>query len=175
MTPEINDIDTPPGSSFQNNQQSSSSIVCENCERLSFEKMLLRKKIKVLEEEKNKLEEELECSNVYPGRLKSRLFSYDNFITNEKLFRATTGLDVEKCKVLCIWILEKIVKILNIMNLLKVRKKFQIFCDPHQNQDLDQNLLALTSYFFLSWLRLKGFRIYHYMGEFYLLQVRLYG
>ena len=28
--------------------------------------------------------------------LKSRLFSYDNFITDEKLFRATTGLEVEK-------------------------------------------------------------------------------
>ena len=27
--------------------------------------------------------------------LKSRLFSYDNFITDEKLFRATTGLEVE--------------------------------------------------------------------------------
>ena len=33
--------------------------------------MLLKGKVKVLEEEK-KLEEELECSNVYAGNLKSR-------------------------------------------------------------------------------------------------------
>ena len=52
MTPEINDVDTPPGNSFQNNQQSRSSIVCENCERLSLENILLKEKIKVLEEEK---------------------------------------------------------------------------------------------------------------------------
>ena len=51
--------------------------------------MLLKEKVKVLEEEKNKLEEELKCSNVYAGSLKSRLFTYDNFITDEKLFRAT--------------------------------------------------------------------------------------
>ena len=61
--------------------------------------MLLKKKIKVLEEEKNKLEHKLKCSKVYAGSLKNRLFSYDNFITNEKLFRATTGLEVEKFKI----------------------------------------------------------------------------
>ena len=54
--------------------------------------MLLKEKIKVLEEEKNKLEEELKCSKVYAGSL-NRLFSYDSFITDEKLFRVTTGLD----------------------------------------------------------------------------------
>ena len=62
--------------------------------------MLQKKKIKVLEEEKNKVEEELKCSKVYVGSLKNRLFSYDNFITDEKIFRATTGLEVEKFKIL---------------------------------------------------------------------------
>ena len=61
--------------------------------------MLLKEKIKVLEEEKHKLEVELKCSKVYAGSLKNRLFSYDNFITDEKLFRATTGLEVEKFKI----------------------------------------------------------------------------
>ena len=41
----------------------------------------LKKKVKVLEEEKNRLH-------------------HDNFITDEKLFRATTGLEVEKFKIL---------------------------------------------------------------------------
>ena len=50
--------------------------------KLSFENMLLKEKVTILEEEKNKLEEELKCSNVYAGSLKSRLFSYDNFITD---------------------------------------------------------------------------------------------
>ena len=63
--------------------------------------MLLKEKVKLLEEEKNKLEEEFKCSNVYAGSLKNRLFSYDDsFITDEKLFRATTGLEVEKFKIL---------------------------------------------------------------------------
>ena len=61
-----------------------------------------------------------------------------------------------------IWILEKIVKILNTMNRQKIRKKIgqifclhQAFCHLHQNQDLDLNLLVPTHYFFfLSWLRL---------------------
>ena len=62
-----------------------------------------------------------------------------------------------------IWIPEKIVKILHTMNLLQeIRKKIgqmfclhRAFCHLHQNQDLDQNLLALTNYFFFySWLRL---------------------
>ena len=61
---------------------------------------MLKEKVKVLEEEKNKLEEKLKCSNVYAGSLKSRLFSYDNLITDEKVFRAITGLEVEKCKIL---------------------------------------------------------------------------
>ena len=65
LSPEIIDADTPPDISFQN--QKSSSIVRENCERLSFGNMLLKEKIKVLEEEKNKLEEELKCSKVYAG------------------------------------------------------------------------------------------------------------
>ena len=54
-----------------------------------------------MEEGKNKLEEELKCSNIAADRLKSRLFSYDNFITDGKLFKAaTTGLEVEKFKIL---------------------------------------------------------------------------
>ena len=67
--------------------------------RLSFENILLKEKVKVLEKEKNKLEEELKCINVYTGSLKSRLFYCDNFITDEKLFRATNGLEVEKFKI----------------------------------------------------------------------------
>ena len=70
---------------FKNNQQSC-RIVCKNFERLSFENMLLKENAKVLEEEKNKLEEELKCSNVYAGSLKSRVFCYDNFFTDEKKF-----------------------------------------------------------------------------------------
>ena len=62
--------------------------------------MLLEEKIKVLREEKNNREEELKCSNVYAGSLKSRLLSYENFSTDEKLFRAITGLEVEKFKIL---------------------------------------------------------------------------
>ena len=62
--------------------------------------MLLKEKVKVLEEEENKLEEELKCSNVNAGSLKSRFFSYDNFITDEILFRVTTCLKVEKFKIL---------------------------------------------------------------------------
>ena len=73
--------------------------------------MLLKEKVKVLEEEENKLEEELKYSNVYAGSLKNRLFSYDSFITDEILFRATTGLKVEKFKTLykylnLVWIKE---------------------------------------------------------------------
>ena len=41
LTPEIIDTDSPQDNSFKNNQQSS-SIVCENCERLSFENMWLK-------------------------------------------------------------------------------------------------------------------------------------
>ena len=62
--------------------------------------MLLKEKIKALEEEKNKLEEEFKRSKVYAGSLKNRLFSYNNFITDKKLFRATNGLEVEKFKFL---------------------------------------------------------------------------
>ena len=81
LKPEIIDADSPPDNNFKSNQQGS-SIVCESCERLSFENMLLKEKVKVLEDEKNRLEEELKCSNVYAGSLKSRLFTYDNFITD---------------------------------------------------------------------------------------------
>ena len=62
--------------------------------------MLLKEKIKVLREEKNNREEELKCSNVYAGSLKSRLLSHENFSTDKKLFRAITGLEVEKFKIL---------------------------------------------------------------------------
>ena len=51
LTPEIIDADSPVDNNFKSNQQSS-SIVCENCERLSFENMLLKEKVKILEEEK---------------------------------------------------------------------------------------------------------------------------
>ena len=61
--------------------------------------MLIKEKLKVLEEESNKLKEELKCSNVYAGTLMSRLFSYDIFITNEKLFRVTISLEVERFKI----------------------------------------------------------------------------
>ena len=97
LTPEIIVADSQLDISFQNQKSSS---VCKNCERLSSENMLLKETIKVLEEEKHKLEEDLKCSKVYAGSLKKRLFSYDNFITDEKLFRATTGLEVEKFKIL---------------------------------------------------------------------------
>ena len=40
LTPERIDVDSPPENNFKSNQQSS-SIVCENCERLSFENVLL--------------------------------------------------------------------------------------------------------------------------------------
>ena len=197
LTPEIIDADTPPHNSLKNNDQKSSSVVYKNCERLSFESILLKEKVKILEEEKNKLEEELKCSNVYAGSLKSRLFSYDNFITDETLFRGTTGLDVEKFKILYEYLGPgEIVKTLYTMNLQKIRRKIgqmfclhQAFCHPHQNQDLDQNLLALTNYSFfimvktwfttdtcslaLYFFQIYCFQIYHYMGEFYLLQVRL--
>ena len=99
LIPEIIDANSPSDNDFESNQHSS-SIVCENCDRLSFENMLLKEKVKVLEEEENKLEEELKCSNVYAGSLKSRFFSYDNFITDEILSRVTTGLKVEKFKIL---------------------------------------------------------------------------
>ena len=72
------------------------------------------KKNEVLEEAKNKLEEELKCSNVYAISLKYRLFFYDNFITGEKLFKKTTGLELEKFKILYEYLdPRKIVKILN--------------------------------------------------------------
>ena len=51
VRPEIINADTPPDNSFENNQQGS-SIVCENCERLLLENILLKEEIKVLEEEK---------------------------------------------------------------------------------------------------------------------------
>ena len=41
LTSEIIDADSPPDNNFKSNQQSS-SIACENCERLSFENMLLK-------------------------------------------------------------------------------------------------------------------------------------
>ena len=55
--------------------------------------------------------------------------------------------------------------ILNTLNLQKIRRRIsqifcvhQDFCHPHQNRDLDQNLLALANYFFffffLPWFRL---------------------
>ena len=62
--------------------------------------MLLKEKVKVLEEENNKLEEELKCCNAYAGSLKSRLFSHGNFVTDKKLFRTTTGLDFEEFEIL---------------------------------------------------------------------------
>lgn len=74
LTAEIIDIDTLPHKSFQNNQQSS-SIVCENSERLLFENMLLKEKIELLGEESSKLEEELKYTNDYAGSLKNRLLS----------------------------------------------------------------------------------------------------
>ena len=134
----------------------------KNCERLSFENLLLKENVKVLEEEKNKLEEESKCSNIYTGSLKSMLFSYDNFITYEKLFRATTGLEVEKFKVLY----KNLDPGENCENIkyhepakYKKEDRSDLLFSPsffhlYQNQDLHENLLALTNCFFiLSWLR----------------------
>ena len=44
LKPEIIDADSPPDNNFKSNQQGS-SIVCESCERLSFENMLLKEKV----------------------------------------------------------------------------------------------------------------------------------
>ena len=60
-----------------------------------------------------------------------------------------------------IWILGKVVKILNTMNLQKLRKKIgqmsclhQAFRHMHQNQDLDLYLAGVDQLFlFLAWLR----------------------
>ena len=51
LTLEITDADSLPDNNFKSNQQSS-SIVCENCERLSFENMLFKEISKLLEEKK---------------------------------------------------------------------------------------------------------------------------
>lgn len=86
------------------------NTVCENCENILSENVLL------------KLKEELKCKNVYVDSLQNRLFTYDNFITGEKLFK-----NEKFC--LSIWILEKIMKISNNINLQRIRKKEnQIFC-----------------------------------------------
>ena len=62
--------------------------------------MLLEEKIKVLEEDKNNLEEEVKCKDVNVDDLQNRLFTYDNLITDEQLFRVTTGLEVREFKIL---------------------------------------------------------------------------
>ena len=51
LTLEITDADSLPDNNFKSNQQSS-SIVCENCERLSFENMLLNKKLRYWKKKK---------------------------------------------------------------------------------------------------------------------------
>ena len=60
----------------------------------------LKRYLNYWKQKKNRLEEELKCSDVYAGSLKSRLCTYDNYITDEKLFRATTGIEVENFKIL---------------------------------------------------------------------------
>ena len=114
----------------------------------------LKKKLKY--RKKKKLEEESKCSNVYAGSLKSRLFSYDNFITNENLFREATGLEVEEFKILY----ENLDPGENCENIKchepakdKKEDRSNLLFSPsffhlHQNQDLDENLLALTNRFF---------------------------
>ena len=74
-------------------------IVYENCNRQLSENVLLEEKIKVLEEDKNNLEEEVKCKDVNVDDLQHRLFTYDNLITDEQLFRVTTGLEVKKFKI----------------------------------------------------------------------------
>ena len=73
-------------------------IVYENCNRQLSENVLLEEKIKVLEEDKNNLEEEVKCKDVNVDDLQNRLFTYDNLITDEQLFRVTIGLEVKKFK-----------------------------------------------------------------------------
>ena len=58
--------------------------------------MLLKEKIKVLEEEKNKLEEELKCSKVYAGSLKNKYF----LMIISLLMKSYFDLEVEKFKIL---------------------------------------------------------------------------
>ena len=95
LAPEIIDVGTPPVFKIINRV-----LLFVKTVRLLRENNLLKEKIKVLDKEKNKLEEELKCSNVYAGSLKNRLFSYNNSITDEKLFSATTVLEGEKFKIL---------------------------------------------------------------------------
>ena len=57
-------------------------------------------KIMSLEEEHHTLVEGLKLKESVINGLKKRLFSYDNFVIDEKLFRTTTGLEVEKFNIL---------------------------------------------------------------------------
>ena len=108
----------------------------------------LNKKL-VLEEEKNKLEEEF--SNVYTGSLKAGYFLMIVSSLMKNYLDCQLARKLRNIKLyMNIWILEKIVKILNTMNLQKIMKKIgqmfclhQAFCHLHQNQDLDLNLLVL--------------------------------
>ena len=84
------------------------------------------------------------------------MFSYDNFITNENLFRETTGLEVEKLTILY----ENLDPGENCENnkyhepaKYEEEDRSDLLSSPsffhlHQNQDLDENLLALTNRFF---------------------------
>ena len=87
----------------------------------------LNKKL-VLEEEKNKLEEEF--SNVYTGSLKAGYFLMIVSSLMKNYLDCQLARKLRNIKLyMNIWILEKIVKILNTMNLQKIMKKIgQMFC-----------------------------------------------
>ena len=103
----------------------------------------LKKKLKYLKKKK-KLKEELKSSNVYAGSLISGYFLYDNFITDEKLFKARTGLEVEKFKILYEYLdpgenCENI-NTMNLQNKEEDRSDVclhQVFCHTRQNQYLN--------------------------------------
>ena len=106
----------------------------------------------------------MKCKDVYDDTCKT---DYLHLITS--LFRVTTGLEVEKFKILFEYLdpgenfeiikyhqlTKEVVKISNIINLQRIRRKkgqifclHQVFCNWHQNQVLKGNILVLTHYFF---------------------------
>ena len=98
VTDDEDNFHVPP--IVHDHNQQSSSTCCENCNKFSSENILLKEKIKALEEEKQKLEEDLKSKELVVNSLKNRLFMYSNFVSDEKRFRTTTGLEVEKFNIL---------------------------------------------------------------------------
>ena len=89
-----------PSVMMQNTEDDVDDYVCENCDNLKSENIMLKEKIKVLEQEKERLASELRDKNIQIDSLSNRLFTYDNFSRDEKLFRSTTGIEVEKFQIL---------------------------------------------------------------------------